>query len=135
MNIMKAVKSIKRRFVENDGEVEIPLLRGGHFTAILTDEGIQVDNLGNQPQLPWGVFQEAVCVLIRNGGRAERGDAMKSRLGEAGLSFNSIEGHIAQVVYGKRQGDAVFRRIAPIACILVWAGVCEAMPGELVLRE
>jgi hypothetical protein len=135
MDIMKAVEVIKRRFAETDGEVTIPLLKGGHFTAALTDEGIKVDNLGNQPLLPWEVFQEAVCVLIRSGGRARRGDAMKSRLGEEGLSVDSIEGHIAQVVYGKCRGDAVFRRIAPVACILVWSGVCKAEPGELILRQ
>ena len=135
MNIMKAVEVIKRRFAETDGEVEIPLRRVGHFTATVTDEGIKVDNLGNQPLLPWEVFQEAVCVLIRSGGRAKRGDAMGSRLGEEGLPFDSIEGHIAQVVYGKRLGESVFRRIAPIAGILVWAGICEAKPRELILRE
>lgn len=103
--------------------------------AALTEEGIKVNNLGTQPLLPWEVFQEAICVLVRNGGRADRGDAMGSRLGEEGLSFNSIEGHIAQVVYGKHEGDVVFRRITPIACILVWAGICEAIPGKLILRE
>lgn len=136
MDIMKAVEVIKRRFAETDGEVTIPLLKGDrHFTAELTDEGIKVDNLGNQPLLPWEVFQEAVCVLIRSGGRANRGDAMKSKLGDEGLSVDSIEGHIAQVVYGKRRGDAVFRRITPVACILVWSGVCEAEPRELILRQ
>ena len=135
MNIVKAVEVIKRRFAETDGEVTIPLLRGGHFAAALTDKGIKVDNLGNQPLLPWEVFQEAVCVLIRSGGRANRGNAMKSRLGEEDLSVDSIEGHIAQVVYGKRRGDAVFRRITPVACILVWSGVCEAEPGELILWQ
>jgi hypothetical protein len=135
MNIMKAVAIIKRKLAENDGEAQIPIRGGRHFTAKLTDQGINVDNLGNQPLLPWEVFQEAVCVLIKKGGRAQRGNAMGPRLGDEGLSFDSIEGHIAQVVYGKRQGEAVFRRITPIAGILVWSGICEAIPGELILLE
>ena len=93
-----------------------------------------VDNLGSQPFLPWAVFVEAVSILRRNGGRAERGDAMGSKLGDAGLSLETIEGHIAYVVYNKKVGDSIFRRISPIAAILVWAGVCDTAPGELILR-
>jgi len=90
MNIMNVVAIIKHKLAENGGEVGIPFRGGRHFTAKLTDEGIIVDNLGNQHLLPWGVFQEAVCVLIRSGGRAQRGNAMGSRLGEEGISFDSI---------------------------------------------
>lgn len=106
----------------------------GTFNAELKADGIVVDNLGNQPFLPWIVFQEAICVLIRNEGRAPRGNAMNAKLGDPDLSLDSVEGHVAQVVYGKKVGETVFRRITPIACILIWAGVCEAAPGELVLR-
>jgi hypothetical protein len=106
------------------------LFKGGSFMADLGDEGIKVDNLGAQPLLPWVVFQEAICLLVRNGGRAERGDAMDAKLGEEGLSLDSVEGHIAHVVYGKLPGNAVFRRITPIACILIWAGVCEPAPHK-----
>ena len=62
-----------------------------------------------------------------------RGNAMNARVGDEDLSLHSIEGHIAHVVYGKQIGVTVFRRITPIAGILVWAGVCEAKPGELIL--
>jgi len=111
----------------------IPLQKGGHFRAKLVDGGVEVDNLGNQPFLPWCVFREAVCVLIRNQGIAKRGDAMNSRLGDENLYLNSIEGYIAHVVYGKKVGDSVFRRIAPIACIPEWAGICRSEPGKLIL--
>jgi hypothetical protein len=134
MDVIHAVEAIKRKFTETGSPIKIPLLRGGSFTAKLTDEGVIVDNLGAQPFLPWAAFQEAICVLIRNGGRAKRGVAMESKLGEPGLPMDSVEGHIALVVYGKRLGDTVFRRITPIACILIWAGICEAAPNELVLR-
>ena len=135
MDVIYAVAAIKRKFAETGYPTQIPLLKGDSFTADLTDEGIRVDNLGNQPFLPWAVFQEAICVLMRNGGRAERGNAMKPKLGEEGLSIGSVEGHIAYVVYGKRPGDAVFRRITPIACILIWAGLCVAAPHDLILRR
>jgi hypothetical protein len=133
MNTIEAVSKIKLKFTESCERVNIPLLKDGYFTARMTEEGIMVDNLGCLSLLPWAVFQEAICVLIRNGGRAKRGDAMTCKLGENGLSVDSIEGHIALVVYGKQTGDTVFRRITPIACILIWAGICSDGPRELVL--
>lgn len=135
MNIVTAVETIQSKFRQSGSEAQVALLTEGSFTARVVDGGIEVDNLGNLPFLPWAAFQEAVCTLIRNGGRAERGHAMGSRLGDPGLSLDSVEGHVAHVVYGKRVGEAVFRRITPIACILIWAGICVAVPNELRLRE
>jgi hypothetical protein len=135
MNVVQAVEAIKSRFAETGSPTLIPLLKSGEFIAELTVEGVKVDNLGNQPFLPWAVFQEAVCALIHNGGHAERGNAMEAKLGDNDLPLDSVEGHIAQVVYGKRLGESVFRRITPIACILIWAGICDAAPHELILRD
>ncbi len=133
MNIIQAVDRIKSRFVGKGSSVQIPLLKDGSFKAQITEDGILVDNLGNQPYLPWVVFQEAVCVLLRNNGIADRGNAMNYKLGDPGLSLDSIEGHIAHVVYCKKIGETVFRRITPIACILIWAGICKSEPKKLVL--
>ena len=102
----------------------------------------RIDRHWNQSGQSWnstisslGVFQEAIVVLMRNGGRAERGNAMNYKLGESDLSLDSIEGHIAYVVYGKSEGVSITRRITPIACILIRAGVCKAEPGELVIKS
>ncbi len=134
MNTLEVVDAIRSKFSVAGNPAQVPYIRGtGFITAELINNGIRVDNLGNLPFLPWIAFQEAICVLIRYGGRAKRGNAMNFRLGESGLAMDSIEGHIAHVVYGKSEGDSIFRRITPIACILIWAGVCKAEPGELVL--
>lgn len=127
------VDRIKRRFEAVAPSARIPLVRGGSFIASIAEDGITVSNLATQPLLPWAVFEQAVTLLGRTGGRASRGDAMKSKLGDDGLSLDSVEGHIAATVYGQRSGDSVFRRITPVACILIWAGVCQHSPGELVL--
>lgn len=134
MNTRTVVGAIKRKFAQVGSPAQVPKLRGnGTFMAELTGDGVRVDNLSTQPFLPWAAFEEAVCLLIRNDGRAKRGDAMGPRLGDPGLPLDSVEGHLALVVYGKRPGDTVFRRITPIACILIWADVCRAAPGELLL--
>jgi hypothetical protein len=134
MDGIKVVKAIKSKFQETGSPTNVPMEIGGAFKAKLTDDGILVDNLENQPFLPWVAFQEAICVLIRNDGRAVRGDATNVRLGSQKLSLNSVEGHIAQVVYGKKVGDPVYGRVGPIVDILIWAGVCDATPDELILR-
>ncbi|MFC2054760.1 hypothetical protein ACFLV7_10795 [Chloroflexota bacterium] len=134
MNSIEVVDTIRSKFAVTGSPVKVPFIRGTRsFSAELTGTGIKVNNLGNQPYLPWAVFQEAIILLIRNGGRAERGDAMNFKLGESGLSLDSVEGHIAYVVYGRKEGVSITRRITPIACILIWAGVCSAEPGELIL--
>ena len=134
MDGIRVVKAIKSKFQGTGSPATIPMQTGGAFKAKLTNDGILVDNLGSQPFLPWIIFQEAICVLIRNDGRAARGDATSARLGSQELSLNSIEGHIAQVVYGKKAGDPVYGRIAPIVDILIWSGVCDATSDELILR-
>ncbi len=128
-----AVEVIKQKFEKVNHQIRIPLQKGKSFKASMTDEGVMVDDLGIQPLLPWIVFEEAIDLLVRKGGRAEKGNAMASKLGEEGLSVDSIEGHIALTVYGKKLNDSVFRRISPISAILVWAGLCDSQPGELLL--
>lgn len=135
MNSLKVVQAIKAKFQETGSPADIPLQKGGTFSAKRTNDGILVDNLGGQAFLPWIVFQEVICVLLRNGGRAPQGNATSARLGQDDLPLDSIEGHIALVVYGKKEGQPVFRRITPVAGILVWAGVCSMEPGELILRQ
>lgn len=132
---MIVVEKIRKKIKETRAVAQVPLQRGKSMTASLCDGGIRVSNLGNQPFLPWAVFEEAVKVIKRNGGRARRGDAMQCRLGDPGLALNSVEGYVAHVVYGIQPGKAVFRRITPIAAILVWAGICKAGRGELIMLE
>lgn len=130
----QAVQAIRHLLERAGGRTRIPKLRRGTFQAELEKDGIRVDNLGSQPLLPWAAFEETVGLLIRNGGRAPRGDAQAGRLGDRKLPLDSVEGHIAHSVYGKHPGDSVLRRITPVACILIWAGVCEHAPGELILK-
>lgn len=128
------INLIKKKFAEVGNPARVPLIRGNEtFKAEIYEDGIIVDNLGNQPCLPWNVFVEAVLILKENGGQAKKGNAMNSKLGEKGLPIDSIEGHIAYKMYGYKEGDSVFRRITPIACILIWANICKHKPGKLIL--
>ncbi len=133
MNGKLAVEVIKQKFERTGHQVIIPLQKGHSFKAVMTDEGIMVDNLGNQPLLPWIVFEDVIDLLVRVGGRAENGNAMTCKLGDEGLPLDSIEGHVAHEIYGKEVGVSITRRISPISAVLVWAKLCDAAPGELIL--
>lgn len=139
MDDSSVIKMIRERFEETGTPAQIPLLKGKNgnrtFDASLKDNGIDVSNLDKQSFLPWSVFNETVALLGKKGGRAEKGDAMKCKLGEPGLPLDSVEGHVAHKVYHKNVGDSVFRRITPIACILIWAGICVSGRGELIINS
>ncbi len=136
MNEKRIISSIKNKLTEQGGSVEIPLLKGGRsFIATNTPEGIRVNNLRNTPLLPWSVFTETIALLEKCGGQAIRGSAQSAKLGDPDLPLDSVEGHVASSVYGKQPGDSVYRRSTPIACILIWAGLCTHAPGKLILSQ
>jgi hypothetical protein len=131
----EAEQAIRCVFANYGNHAVIPLMTVKVFRATLVDGGVEVDNLRGAKLLSWQVFEETLCLLKREGGRALRGNAMAWRLGEPGLPLNSIEGHIARTIYGKHPGDTVFRRISPITAIMVWAGLCKPGKAELILRD
>ncbi len=134
---VEAELAIRQKFASVGTPSSIPLMTKKTFRAELVTGGVEVDNLGNKTFLPWQVFGETLRLLRQENGSALRGDAMgKSvRLGHPKLPLNSVEGHIAYSVYGKQLGDSVFRRISPVAAIMVWAGLCKPGRGELLLRD
>ncbi|WMJ81459.1 hypothetical protein RBU49_04175 [Clostridium sp. MB40-C1] len=130
------IESIRARFQEKGSPSKIPLIKGNRcFSATMKNDGIYVDNLNTQPFLPWVVFVETVKLITIKGGKALKGDAMNSKLGSGNLLLDSIEGYIACSIYGKKINDSVFRRISPIAGILIWASICRNEPGYLVLND
>lgn len=134
------VETITKRFQQVGSPAQIPLLRYSQrgksiFQAQLCSEGIIVDNLPDSNSLlPWEVFTETVKLLEDQGGKARKGSSVY-KLGSKKLPLDSIEGHIAHVVFNKQMGETVLRRISPITGILRWARICDSKPGELVLKQ
>ena len=106
-----AVEIIKGKFPDTGVPVKIPLQKGGQIRIYKVEGGLDVESFSGRSFLAWGIFEETVNLLAWNGGKAELGDAMQSKL-----------------------GDSIFRQISSIAAILVWVGICESAPGELILR-
>lgn len=136
----KAIEIIQSKFEGVNSSRQIPLMQKEQFfTAVLRNDGIEVDNLSTQKLLPWIVFEETVRLLTGNGDgpaseKVRKGNAMSGKLGDKKLPLDSVEGHLASIVFDKQAGDSVFRRITPIAAILDWASVCENKRGYLSLK-
>lgn len=105
-----------------------PILKDGYII------GVDVGNLGDAyPFIPIEVFVVVISLLdLAPDNFAINGNVMKKsiRLGDPELPLNSIEGHVAKIVYGRQVGESVFRRITPISKILKWAGVCKIERGR-----
>lgn len=55
------VTKIKKQFDQKGNPAKIPLMNGKlFFEARSEEDGIYVDNLKNQPFLPWKIFSEAI---------------------------------------------------------------------------
>lgn len=136
---MHHLQVLKDRIIETNDTIEIPLQGGGKMTVepvIFNNTvlGVNVDNLRDKPYLPIDVFIVVISLLsISNQNQAIKGSAQGGKLGSSELPINSIEGHVAKVVYGIPIGKFAFQRITPISRILEWAGVCENGRGFLRL--
>lgn len=126
-------KFIEKKFNQAQKSVcDVPTQRSGFFKATLTEAGVMVSCLvkGWYP-LEWKYF-DAVEKLLKEHKSAKRGDAMKGRLGDELLPMDSVEGCMAYC-NNSVSGQTVFRRISPVANLLVWAGVCKHGKGILSL--
>ena len=100
------ILKIKNQFDKKGNPAKIPLMSGKQFfEARAEKDGIYVDNLKNQPFLQWEAFYETVNFLQNNGGKAKKGNATSSRLGDQNLDLNTVEGYIASEVYGCKIGE------------------------------
>lgn len=131
------VRKIKEKLNLNCGKATIKLYRGD-ACEIWFDEngkGLVSPKIPPSNQLIWEAFDAAVEVVIKNGGKAKKGNAQSgAKLGSDRLSLNSVEGYIAHKVHGFREGETAFGPGFVICAILDWAGVCNNERGYLTIN-
>jgi len=128
------ILKIKSQFDKKGNPAKIPLMSGKQFfEARSENDGVYVDNLKNQPFLPWKIFSESVNCIKENGGKVKKGNATNSKLGDQNLGLDTLEGYIASKIYGCKIGETVFKRVNSIASILAWAEICENTRGQISL--
>jgi myosin heavy subunit len=128
------ISKIKSQFDKKGNPAKIPLMSGKQFFEARSEtDGVYVDNLKKEPFLPWKIFSEAVNCIKENRGKVKKGNATNSRLGDTNLGLDTLEGYIANKVYGCKIGDPVFKRVPHVASILAWAEICENTRGQIGL--
>ena len=136
---MKPSEIIKNKLISENGVVKINLKKSNmskkdYFTVTLEENGVIVDNLGNQPYLSFYIFDGLIEFLINCNGELKKGNVMNFKLGSDELPIKSVEGYVAYTFFDKEKDDWVFRRSTPICAILEWAGICENKRGYIALK-
>lgn len=90
---------------------------------------------GETTLLPWDVFFATVDILKQNDGKAVKGDATKGTLGTKALPLDSVEGYVAQTVFGKKKKQSVEKNITKISTLLKWADIVNVGKDYLELKE
>ena len=131
------VKRIKEKLNANGGQASIPLYRGDMCKIGYNPNGRGLISSKIPPanKLTWEVFDAAVEVVVKNGGKAMKGKARSgAKLGSNDLPVDSIEGYIAHKVHGAKIGDTSFGPGFVIAAVLDWAKICNNERGYLTIN-
>lgn len=132
----RASEIIKAKLKEHGGHVTVYTARGLPCEIYAEADGktFTSDKLPISPPYEYDVFNVIVDLLLKQGGRARKGNGRNYKLGEAGCEENTVVGAIAKS-RGRKVGDSVFDPVFVMAAILEWAGIAENGRGELILTS
>lgn len=123
---------LQKKRKEFDSFMIHPIYKNSNIVAINVEQRVMpVDT----------VFPIKIFNLVLNSlSKAENftlpnGKAQGNRMGNDGLSSNTIEYIVAKEIYDKKDGDSVDRRISIIANILIAANLCNPKKGHLTLID
>lgn len=131
-----ASEIIKAKLKAYGGHVTVYTARGLPCEIYAEPDGTTFtsDKLPVKPAYDYKVFDDIVELLIKQGGRAKKGNGRNYKLGEPGCEENTVVGTIA-LHRGRTIGESVFDPVFVMAAILEWAGIAKNGRGELILTE
>lgn len=127
---------IKAKLKEYGGHVTVYTQRGLPCKIYAEPDGrtFTSDKLPIRPPYEYAVFNDIVDLLVKQGGRARKGNGRNYKLGEAGCEESTVVGVIAKK-QGHNAGESVYDPVFVMAAILEWAGLVENGRGELILKS
>lgn len=130
----QASEIIKAKLKEHGGQVTVYTVRGLPCKIYAEADGktFTSNKLPIKPPYDYGVFDVIVDLLLRQGGRARKGNGRNFKLGEAGCEENTVVGAVAKY-RGNQIGSSVFDPVFVLAAVLEWAGIVHNDRGELLL--
>lgn len=124
---------IKKKLWENGGRALVYSINGKEYTIKAEKDGktFASDALPIGPNYEYSVFDVIVDLLIREGGRAAKGNGRNFKFGQGNCTEDTVVGAIAKYYAGRQPGESVFDPVFILAAILEWAGVVNNCRGYI----
>ena len=131
----KASEIIKTKLKKAGGRVVVHTARGLPCEICVASDGVSFksDKLPIKPAYQFRVFDVIVELLVKQGGKARKGNGRNYKLGEENCDDTTVVGYIAKHYSGKKDGNSVFDPVFVLAAVLEWADIAKNEHGELVL--
>ena len=131
----KASEIIKTKLKKSGGRVIVYTARGLPCEICVAADGVsfESDKLPIKPAYQFTVFDTIVELLVKQNGRARKGNGRNYKLGEENCDDTTVVGYIAKHYSGKKDGNSVFDPVFVLAAVLEWADIASNERGELVL--
>ena len=131
----KASEIIKTKLKKSGGRVIVYTARGLPCEICVAADGVsfESDKLPIKPSYRFDVFDTIVELLVKQNGRARKGNGRSYRLGDENCDDTTVVGYIAKHYAHKEDGSSVFDPVFVLAAVLEWADIAKNERGELVL--
>ena len=126
---------IREKILQNGGRVIVHSITGKPYEIRHCSDGksFLCDQLPIKPPYTYDVFDVIVDLLVRQGGRADKGAGRNAKLGQPRCEENTVVGAIAKYYAGKREGESVYDPVFVMASVLEWADIAHNERGYLEL--
>lgn len=131
----KASDIIQNKLFENGGQTLVYSARGNAYLIQAAKDGksFLCKELPITPPYQFTVFDVIVDLLLKNGGKARKGNGRNDRLGYGECTEDTVVGAIAKNYAGKSVGSSVFDPVFVLAAVLEWADVAHNCRGYIEL--
>ena len=131
---MKASEIVYKKLKENGGDSWITLLNGDKTHIITQGRNYFVSDKLAYQEVDYSIFDIVVSFLKKQPyGKAIKGGARGSRVGENKCTKDTVMYAIATEYYGKQEGESSFDPLFVIAAILEWANIARNERGYIQL--
>ena len=126
---------IREKILRNGGRVIVHSITGKPYEIRHCSDGksFLCDQLPIKPPYTYDVFDVIVDLLVRQGGRADKGAGRNAKLGQPRCKETTVVGAIAKYYAGKREGESVYDPVFVMASVLEWADIAHNERGYLEL--
>jgi len=136
-NEVRAADIIKQKLEFAGGKAKVSSISGKVYEikAGIDGKSFLCDELPINPPYEYRVFDVIVRLLIKKGGRAEKGNGRNFKLGQSRCTVDTVVGAIGAYYAGRREGESVFDPVFVLASVLDWAGIAKNCRGYIELTK